>query len=309
MARLPDLEAWAIFAAVAEHRSFVGAATTLGLSKATVSKAIARLEASNGAALFHRTSRRLSLTDSGAVLAERAARLLEDGQALDDCAREATAVASGLVRLAAPMSFGLSHVAPLVAQFLADYPEIEIDLSLNDAKVDLVGGGFDAALRIAALTDSSLLARRLRDVAVHIVAAPAYLDRRGAPRHPSELASHELFTYAYFATPEAWQLTHRTSGETVTVKPRGRLRCNNADAVLPSVVAGHGIAIMPDFVSGAALADGRVVTVLDAWTPPPVALHLVTPPGRLRPRRVNALLDFLTERLSAPSTSRPRNAA
>lgn len=296
--RLPDLEAWAIFATVVEHRSFSAAAIALGLSKATVSKAITRLETQTGASLFHRTSRRLALTETGASLSERAAHILADAQAIDECARESTTAPAGLVRLAVPMSFGLAHVGPIIARFLTAFPEIDVDLNLSDERVDLVGDGYDAALRIAALPDSSLRARKLRDVAVRIVAAPAYLERRGNPRHPADLSQHDCFGYAYFATPEHWRLIHAESHEISVVKPSGRLRLNNADAMLPALVAGHGIAIVPDFIIDAAIGRGDVVTILPGWSPPAIALHLVTPPGRLRPRRVDALLTYLTDALT-----------
>jgi DNA-binding transcriptional LysR family regulator len=296
--RLPDLEAWAIFATVVEHRSFSAAAVALGLSKATVSKAISRLEQQTGASLFHRTSRRLALTETGAGLSERATRILADAHAIDECARESTTAPAGLVRLAVPMSFGLSHVGPIIARFLTDYPEIDVDLNLSDERVDLVGDGYDAALRIAAMPDSSLRARKLRDVAVRIVAAPNYIERRGAPRHPADLSQHDCFAYAYFSTPEQWRLIHATTGEISSVKPGGRLRTNNAEAMLPALIAGHGIAIVPDFIIDAALARGEVVAILPGWSAPQIALHLVTPPGRLRPRRVEALLNFLTETLT-----------
>ncbi|AYJ86104.1 LysR family transcriptional regulator [Sphingomonas paeninsulae] len=299
--RLPDLEAWAIFATVVEHRSFSAAAVALGLSKATVSKAITRLETQTGASLFHRTSRRLALTETGTSLAERAARILADAQAIDECARESTTAPAGLVRLAVPMSFGLSHVGPIISRFLTAFPKIDVDLNLSDERVDLVGDGYDAALRIAALPDSSLRARKLRDVETRIVAAPSYLERRGNPRHPADLNQHDCFGYAYFSTPEHWRLVNAKNKEIAVVKPGGRLRTNNADSMLPALFAGHGIAIAPDFIVDAAIANGQVVAILHGWSPPAIALHLVTPPGRLRPRRVEALLDFLTESLTSDS--------
>ena len=157
--RLPDLEAWAIFAAVAEHRSFSGAAAAIGLSKATVSKAVSRLEAQIGQSLFHRTSRRLALTEAGRPLADHAARLLAEARAAEEAAHDAASSPAGRVRLAAPMSFGIANVAPLVARFLAQHPGVEIDLHLSDARIDIVAEGFDVALRIGDLADSSLRAR------------------------------------------------------------------------------------------------------------------------------------------------------
>ena len=203
--RLPDFEAWSIFACVVEHKSFTGAADALGLSKATVSKAVTRLETQVGAPLFHRTSRRLALTDSGTKLVEHAKSILAEGQAAEEAARDEASEPVGLVRLAVPMSFGLSNVGRVVADFLCAYRGVSIDMHLSDAKVDLIGEGFDIGLRIAALPDSSLRARKLRDVKTYIVAAPSYLDFKGAPRHPAELGEHECLRYSLLPTPELWR--------------------------------------------------------------------------------------------------------
>lgn len=294
--RLPDFEAWSIFACVVEHKSFTGAADSLGLSKATISKAVTRLEAQVGAPLFHRTSRRLSLTDSGAKLVEHARAILAEGQAAEEAARDEASEPVGLVRLAAPMSFGLSHVGPVVAEFLCEYRGISIDMHLSDAKVDLIGEGFDIGLRIASLPDSSLRARKLRDVKTYVVAAPSYLERMGMPRHPAELGEHECLRYSLLTTPELWRFTN-DKGEEAAVRPHGRLRANNADVMLHSLRAGHGIAMVPDFIIDADLANGSVVQILDDWRPQPVALHLVTPPGMIRPARVTALIEYLASRL------------
>jgi DNA-binding transcriptional LysR family regulator len=295
--RLPDFEAWSIFACVVEHKSFTGAADALGLSKATISKAVTRLEAQVGAPLFHRTSRRLSLTDSGAKLVEHARAILAEGQAAEEAARDEASEPVGLVRLAVPMSFGLSHVGPVIADFLCEYRGISIDMHLSDAKVDLIGEGFDIGLRIASLPDSSLRARKLRDVKTHIVAALSYLDRMGTPRHPAELGEHECLRYSLLTTPELWRFTN-AKGEEAAVRPHGRLRANNSDVMLYSLRSGHGIAVVPDFIIDADLTSGAVVPILEGWRPQPVALHLVTPPGTIRPARVTALIDYLAEKLS-----------
>lgn len=293
---LPDFEAWSIFACVVEHKSFTAAAASLGLSKPTVSKAITRLEIQIGAPLFHRTSRRLSLTESGAKLVDHARRILAEGHSAEEAASDEANEPAGLVRLAAPMSFGLSHVGPVVAQFLCDYRSISVDMQLSDAKVDLIGEGFDIGLRIAAMPDSSLRARKLRDVKTHIVAAPSYLKQRGSPRHPAELGEHEMLRYSLLATPDHWRFTN-FEGEEVTVRPRGRLRVNNGEAMLPSLRLGHGIAVLPDFIIDDDLASGSVVPILSGWSVPRAALHLVTPPGTIRPKRVTVLIDYLTQRL------------
>ncbi|MBS0505053.1 MAG: LysR family transcriptional regulator [Proteobacteria bacterium] len=292
--RLPDFEAWAIFAAVVEHRSFSAAARALSLSKATVSKAVTRLEAQLGASLFHRTSRTVSLTETGKALAPRARRILDEAVCAEEEARDAARAPKGLVRLAAPMTFGLQRVAPVIAEFLEAHPGISIDLMLDDRTIDLVEQGVDVALRIARLPDSSLRARRLAPIRAHVVASPAYLNRHGRPQHPAQLAEHRCLRYA---NNETWRFTG-PGGEEVTLKPAGPLRTNSGDAMLPALRAGLGITLLPDFIVGADLAAGTVEQVLTDWAAPPIALHLVTPPNPLRPARVEALIAFLVKQFA-----------
>lgn len=300
MMRLPDLEAWAIFASVTEHRSFSGAAEAIGLSKATVSKAITRLEAHLGQSLFHRTSRRLTLTESGRALAEHAQRMLAEAQAAEEAAHDAANVPTGLIRVAAPMSLGLMAVAPVLPDFLAAHPGIEIDLQLSDARVDIVAEGFDIALRIAALPDSSLRARKLADIAIHMVAAPAYLAAHGRPTHPAQLGEHRCLGYSNVSGP--WRFAGPDGAE-VSVRPRGALLTNSGEAMLPVLRAGLGIARLPQFIVDKDIGEGRLEIILADWSPPPSALHLMTPPGTLRPARVEALIDFLADRLRNICTS------
>jgi DNA-binding transcriptional LysR family regulator len=296
MSKLPDLEGLAIFAKVVETRSCAGAAAELGLSKATVSKAITRLESRLGARLFNRTSRRFALTDTGRMLAERAARMLAEGEAAESDALAQSAMPRGLVRLAVPMSFGIGQIAPLLPDFLKAFPEVSIDLHLSDAVVDLIGEGFDAALRIAVLMDSSLIARRLCGVTRFTVAAPAYLAQHGRPSHPRDLEQHACFGYAYLPTPDVWRFTNR-AGEEVSVRPSGPLRANNGEAVMPAVLSGLGIAVLPDFIVRDALADGRLEPILPEWSLALGGLYLLTPSAGPRPARVEALVDFLAQRL------------
>jgi DNA-binding transcriptional LysR family regulator len=294
---LPDFEAWAIFAKIAETGSFARAAGELGLSKATISKAVTRLEHRLGTTLLHRTSRRLSLSESGRASLERALRLLEDGEAIEASATAQSSNPRGLVRMAAPMSFGVAHLAPLLPEFLALYPEVSVELSLSDALVDLVRDGFDLALRISDLEDSSLRARRLCPIAMHLVGAPAYFERHGRPQHPRDLVNHPLLTYTNAKTPGAWRFRHPVEGD-YGISVQGRLRVNNADAMLPSLRAGLGIAILPDFLVSADLVAGHLVTVMADWVMEGLSVHLLTPPSKLRPIRVEALMRFVAARFA-----------
>lgn len=299
MSRLPDLEALAVFAKVAEAQSFSGAAEALGLSKATVSKAVTRLEQQLKTTLLHRTSRRFALTDAGRTLAARAAHMLAEAEGAVSEALDMSVTPRGLVRLAAPMSFGMGYVAPALPDFLARHPDVSVDLHLSDEVIDLVGGGFDCALRIAALADSSLTARRLRPVERFLVASPDYLAQRGRPTRPDDLSRHACLGYAYMPTPDVWRFVN-DAGEEAAVRPAGPLRANNSDALIASLCAGLGLTPLPDFICWSHVAEGRLEPVMTDWRLPPIALHLVAPSSGPRPARVTALMDFLARRFSGP---------
>src|SRR5689334_9562577 len=237
MSKLPDFEGLAMFAKVAEERSFAAAAQAMGVSVATVSRAVTRLEARLGGRLFNRTSRRLALTDYGRTLAERAARIYADAEEAEDLARETSSRPRGLVKLAAPLSFGARWVAPLLPEFFRTYPDISIDLHLSDAHVDLIGDGFDAALRMAILEDSSLVARPIVSVRRFVVASPTYLSRYGRPQHPRDLGAHQCLTYLHRSKRDVWRFAHR-NGAKCAVTPTGVLRGTSVEALLPTVLAG-----------------------------------------------------------------------
>ncbi|WP_336489629.1 LysR family transcriptional regulator [Methylobacterium nigriterrae] len=297
MSKLPDFEGLALFAKVAEERSYAGAARAAGVSVATVSRAVSRLEERLGGRLFNRTSRQLALTEFGLRVVEGAARSYREAEAAEDAARELSSRPRGTVRLAVPMSFGLRWVAPLLPELFRLYPEIAVDLHLSDATVDLVGDGFDAGLRIAAMPDSSLVARRLRPVTPLVVAAPAYIARHGRPAHPDELRAEHCFSYAYRSRQGLWRFTGE-GGVEVTVAPGGPLRVTNADALLPSLLAGIGVAELPDFIAAEYLADGRLLALLPGWSLPGGSLSFVTPSAQARPAKVEALAEFFAARLS-----------
>ena len=297
MKKLPDLEAWAIFAKVAEAGSFAGAAEELGLSQATVSKAVTRLEARMQTMLFHRTTRRMSLTESGQTALEYATRILEEGEAVEAELAEQSVSLRGLIRMTAPMSFGLNYVAPLLPAFLEAHPEVRLDIEFSDDHIDLVGQRFDLALRISNLVDSSLLARQLCTIRLLLVGTPAYFDRHGKPRHPRHLARHKALQYAYARGGTNWSFRHARHGE-LTQETHGALRVNNAEGLMPALLAGMGLALQPEFMVWRELRSGQLISVMEDWQVAPVALHTVTPPGRRRPARVQALMDSLASSLA-----------
>jgi DNA-binding transcriptional LysR family regulator len=293
---LPDYEAWAIFAAVARLGSFTAAASDLSLSKPTISKAITRLETSLGTVLFHRTSRKISLSTAGKSLLHHAQQIARDGEAAMEAARDTTHLLKGQVRLAAPLSYGLSHLAQVIADFMCVYPEITVDLELNDARVELVEHGFDCAIRIGALPDSSLRAIKLRKVNAYFIAAPSYLKRMGQPETPADLVHHDCFLYSNIANPEVWQIIGPNNAA-MNIRPQSRFNSNNGDVMLPALVAGRGIGYLPDFLCQKAIDAGQLVNILPEWHLGDIALHIVTPPSRLRPARVDALVNYLKDNL------------
>ena len=287
MNKLPDLEGWAIFAKVADTGSFAKAATELALSQATVSKAITRLETKMKTMLFHRTSRSMSLTESGYAALERAARILEEGEAVEAEVTEKSTSLHGKIRLSAPMSFGVTHLAPMLPPFMQAHPEVELEIEFSDKQSDLVSERFDLALRISNLVDSTLLARRLCSVRILLVGSPAYFKRAGRPRHPRDLAQHTAPQYMYSRNGANWRFRHETHGEFSQALPT-RLNVNNAEALAPALRAGNGLALQPEFLAWEDLQSGALETAMDDWRVDPIALHIVTPPGRRRPARASA---------------------
>jgi DNA-binding transcriptional LysR family regulator len=298
MAKLPDLEGLAVFAKVAERRSFAGAAAELRVSKATVSKAVRRIEDRLGARLIVRTARHFELTDAGRQLVGRAANILAEGEAAEDVTRTQAQTPRGVVRLAASMSFGVMHVAPHLPDFLARFPDISVDLHLSDAMNDLLGDRYDAAIRIAVQPGVSFVVQRLCEMPRHLVASPAYLRVHGAPTHPLHLAQHRCISYSYTMTCEAWRFTR--GKKSVSVSPSGPLRVNSGDAMMPALLAGTGIGMLPGFFLREALEAGLLKTLLPDWSIPLGAVYWVTPTEGPLPRRVEVLGRFLTERLTQP---------
>ncbi|MCQ9615329.1 LysR family transcriptional regulator [Paenalcaligenes niemegkensis] len=304
MIKLPDLQAWAIFAKVAEVGSFARAASELGITQPTVSKAISRLEKQLNVALFHRTSRKMSLTGSGLSALDGASRILREGEELEARLRDNVASLRGTVRISAPMSFGISHLAPLIPAFMQAHPEVILEVSFSDELTDIVADGFDMALRISSLPDSSLLARRLCIVKRYMVGSPRYFELHGTPMHPRDLAQHRSLQYMYESSGNTWRFQHARHGQFAQTVP-AFLRVNNAEALIPALCSGLGLAVQPEFLVWEELKAGVLTVAMPDWEVPPIALHLVTPPSRARPARVQVFMDYLAEHFAKAPWAHP----
>jgi DNA-binding transcriptional LysR family regulator len=281
------------FAAVADARSFTQAARRLGVSSAQVSKLVARLENRLGARLLNRTTRDVSLTDTGRAYLERARTLLDDFDALESLVRD-QAGPKGLLKVSAPMSFGTNQLTPALLDFAAAFPEVSLEVSQTDRMVNLVEEGFDVAVRIGQLADSSLIARRLAPVRLVTCAAPAYLQAAGAPAEPQDLAKHECIIDTNMRDPFVWAFGQ--GGERHDVRVHGRLRFAGADACVAAARRGLGIASTPAFAAADDLREGRLIPLLCAYEPQLIFVHAVYPHGRHLAGKVRAFVDFLAER-------------
>src|SRR6478672_11442873 len=297
MSKLPDFEGIAMFAKVAEERSFAAAARAMGVSVATVSRAVTRPEDRFGGRLFNRTSRRLALTDYGRRLAEQALRIYSEAKEVEDFARETSSKPRGLVKLAAPLSFGSRWVAPILPAFFQQYPDVAIDVYLTDVHIDLIADGFDAALRIGILEDSSLVARFIVPIRRFLVASPNYIARYERPQHPRDLRAHRCLGYLH-RPRDVWHFTHRRTGEEYPISPTGPLRGTNVEVLLPTVLEGLAITELPEFVVNQYLLEKQLEQLLPDWRLSETGLYLVTPTARARPAKVSVLADFLIAKLA-----------
>ena len=298
MPHIPDFEAWAIFAKVAQRGSFSHAAEELGLAKTTVSKVVTRLEERLQTTLLHRTTRQLSLTESGRQSLQRATRILEDGAAIEAEILEEAAIPRGLIRIGCSAAFGGLQLAPLLPDFMHRYPEIEVDLEITDRRIDMVGESFDVVLRVGPEPDSTMRISRLFSFRVPVVASPAFLERHGHPTHPSDLARYPALVFTHIAGADAWLFRHPEFGE-VIVHVDGPIHVNSALAAVPSLVAGLAITALPEAFVFEELQDGRLVEVLGDWPVASAPFHIVTPPGLARPARVRVFPEFLRARFAS----------
>ncbi|MEM8815522.1 MAG: LysR family transcriptional regulator [Pseudomonadota bacterium] len=306
MNRLDDLEA---FAAVVETGSFTRAAERLGLAKSAISRRVSALESRLGVELLRRTTRRLDLTDTGRGFYERSARILADLDEAEAAAAQSHGELSGTLKVALPLSFGVRHMCAPIAEFSRRHPGIRFELDLNDRRVDLLEEGADLALRIGRLQDSSLIARRLFDARTALVAAPDYLSRFGIPSTPAELERHRCLIYSNLPEPRRW-VCRDADGETVAVTVSPVMSASSGDFLARQAVEGQGIAMQPSFIVGDAIADGRLVSLLEDYAWPVTPAYAVYPPTRHLSYRVRAFIDFLVENFSGtPSWDQGRSAA
>jgi DNA-binding transcriptional LysR family regulator len=281
------------FAAVADSRSFTQGAKRLGVSGAQVSKLVARLENRLGARLLNRTTRDVSLTDTGRAYLERARGLLEDFEALEGSVRDQGGP-RGLLKISAPVSFGASQLTPALLCFAATYPEVTLDVSSTDRIVNLVEEGFDVAVRIGLLADSSLVARKLASVRMVTCASPDYLAKHGTPQTLADLGGHEAIIDGNTSDPWVWRFG--AHGDVQDVRVHGRLKFTGADACVAAAVAGFGILRTPAFAAAADLRAGRLNPLLCGYEPEMIYVHAVYPHARHLASKVRVFVDFLAKR-------------
>ncbi|MEO7067726.1 MAG: LysR family transcriptional regulator [Rhodanobacter sp.] len=286
------LEDMRIFVETVDAQSFTATAERLGLSKQFVSKRIAALEKRLGARLLVRTTRHLRVTDLGLAYHERAQRILLEVDDAEQMITSQTATPRGTLRLSAPMTFATLHMGSLIPEFMRRHPEVSIELELNDRTVDLVGEGYDMAVRIGTLADSSLLARGIASVQLITCASPDYLRLHDMPVVPDQLGSHDCLIYGH-ARHSEW--TFRIEGRARKVAVSGRMRANNGEMLCHAAIQNMGITNLPDFIVAAALADGRLVEVLSSFRPEAFTIYAVYPQHRQSSLLVRAFSDFLVE--------------
>jgi DNA-binding transcriptional LysR family regulator len=293
---IEDIQA---FVAVADAGGLTPAAGRLGVSKSIVSRRIARLEKSLKTRLLTRTTRGAALTEAGATFREHAFRIAAEADAARDAVSPDGKV-RGRLRVAMPLSFGPANFAPVLAELASRHPELEIQASYSDRMVDLAAEGFDAAIRLGMLDDSSLVARRIASFGGRLVASPAYLQKHGTPRNPDELLTHAAIN----RINDEWPLTH--DGKTITVRPHARFTADNGAALVPAVLAGLGVALLPDFLINDHIASGAMVALLPDYPMPEAGVYVVRPPGGSASCKVRALIDIMVEKFAGKACPVPQ---
>jgi DNA-binding transcriptional LysR family regulator len=290
------IECMRAFITTIGENGFAAAARAMDVPRSKVSKQIQALEEAIGVQLLQRTTRSLHLTEAGAEYYDAARELIASLDEAEQRARDGVGELRGVLRINAPMSFGLRRLGPLIPVFHDLHPNIELQLVLSDQQVDPVRGGFDVTLRIASMPDSSMIARLLAPAPRIMVASPAYLRRAGTPQVPKDLTAHQCLNYGYLQSGVSLQLSN--GKETQRVNVTGPLHANNGDLLAQAAEAGMGIALLPDFIVEEALAAGRLVSVLCEWLAPPISINAVYPSARRVPQKTRTFIDFLIKELA-----------
>jgi len=293
---MEDLERMAIFARVVEDKSFSAAARRLNLSKSLVSKQVTQLEKSIGARLLNRTTRALSLTEAGAAFYEHCARIVEELEEAKLAVGRLHSEPRGLLRVSVPVAFGRLHIATILPEFLAAYPDLRIDMVTSDRFVDLAEEGYDVVIRIADQPAPTLVARKLAPVHRKMVATPDYFERHGVPQTPEDLNNHNCLTYTYFNPQDPWRL--RGPDGDISVRASGNLRVNDDDALAETVLRGLGLALLPTFIIGKELQAGRLQSALSQYIPLERHIYAVYLANRHVTAKVRAFIDYLLKRFS-----------
>jgi len=291
---MDKLESLRAFAKVVQHGGFSAAARDLRLSRSAVSKHVIDLETALGVQLLVRTTRKTSPTENGLAYYERAIAILADLEEADAIVSRLHAEPRGLLRVNAPMSFGTLHLGRAIADFMGSYPELKIQLALSDQQIDPVQEAFDVTLRIAELPSSSLVARKIAPARRVVCAAPAYLQRRGTPKHPNDLREHDCLNYGHLATGNQWKLTGPDGDHWIQVP--WTICTNNAEVLRDAASQGRGIAVLPTFIAGKDLRTGALQAVLTEYSPPELSLFAIYPPTRHLSVKVRVFIDFLVKR-------------
>ncbi len=296
---MDTLAAMRMFAKVVEAGSFVRAAERLDVSTTAASRLVADLEAYLGSRLLHRTTRRLHPTDAGRAYYERCAQILDEIDEAEANVRDENARPAGVLRINTAVSFGILHLAPLLAEYRAAYPEVEVEVSLSDRVVELIEEGFDLAIRISSSLPPTLVVRRLAPVRLIVCAAPAYLEKYGTPLRPADLQAHNCLLYTYASDGGDWHFAPRygdEQGAAETVRVSGSLRANNGDLLRTAALAGEGIIRQPTFLVGDDFHRGALVPLLTDYPLPMLGVYAVYPTRRHLSAKVRTFVDFLASR-------------
>jgi DNA-binding transcriptional LysR family regulator len=286
------------FVQVVDHGSVTRAAETMAIAPSAVSRRIKELEARLGVQLLARTTRRMKLTDAGRTFYDRAIRILADVEEAEGEVSDASRTLSGPLRVAAPLDFGTTHLAPLLCAFSVEHPGVVLDLELSDRHADLVGEGFDLALRIGSLRDSSLVARKLGDIAMTVVAAPALVERFGRPSSPEDLVAWPALGYSGSERADIWRF-HRPGGESEgSIQLDLRMRANNGSVLAGAAARGLGVALQPEFIVEDLIEAGALVRLLEDHHWPRLSLYAVYPQTRHLSLKARTFIDFLRARLA-----------